>query len=150
MPALLVVALVVVPLVELYVLIQVGQVLGASVTLAVLLVVSLLGAALLRREGARTWQSFRQATAQGRVPAAEVADGFLVLLAGAFLLTPGVVTDAVGLLLLLPPVRAVLRRRLSAYAARRLLADGLPGAGRPGSGPGDRHRVVDGDPVEEP
>ena len=110
MPALLVLALVVVPLVELYVLIQVGQELGALPTIAALVVVSLVGAALLRREGRRTWQAFRDATARGRVPGREVADGALVLFGGALLLTPGFVTDLVGLLLVLPPTRAVVRR----------------------------------------
>ncbi len=123
-PGLVVLALVVVPLLELYVLIQVGQVIGALPTIAVLVVVSLLGAALLRREGARTWRAFRDATARGRVPAREVADGALVLLAGALLLTPGFVSDVVGLLLLVPPVRAVLRRALTTWAARQLLGGG--------------------------
>ena len=129
MPALLVLALVVVPLVELYVLIQVGQELGALPTVAALVVVSLVGAALLRREGRRTWQAFRDATARGRVPGREVADGALVLLGGALLLTPGFVTDVVGLLLVLPPTRAVVRRSLTAYATRRLVEGPT---GRPG------------------
>jgi len=120
-PAALVALLVVVPLAELYVLIQVGQVIGALPTVALLVVVSLLGAALLRREGPRTWRAFRDATQRGRVPAREVADGGLVMLAGALLLTPGFVSDLVGLALLLPPVRALLRARLTAYVARRLV-----------------------------
>ena len=110
MPAVLVALLVVVPLVELYVLIQVGQVIGALWTVAVLVLVSVLGAWLLRREGARTWRAFREATAGGRLPAREVTDGALVLFGGALLLTPGFVTDVAGLLLVLPPTRAVLRR----------------------------------------
>ena len=124
MPA-LVGALVVVPLLELYVLIRVGQVIGALWTVVLLLLVSVLGAALLRREGPRTWRAFRSATAAGRVPAREVADGALVLFAGALLLTPGFVSDVVGLALLVPPVRAVLRRALTAYATRWLLP-GVP------------------------
>ena len=158
----LVVALVAVPLVEIYALVQVGQVVGPLWTVAALLVVSLLGAALLRREGARTWRAFRTATTSGRVPAREVVDGALVLLAGALLLTPGFVTDAVGLLLLLPPVRAVVRRLLSGWVTRQLSA-GLTGPGGPflsppGAGPsaGGRGsgrgsgRVVDGEVVDEP
>ena len=121
MPVLLVVALVVVPLVELYVLIQVGQVVGAGWTIALLVLVSLLGGYLLRREGRRTWTAFRAASARGSVPTAEVADGALVLLGGALMLTPGFLTDVVGLACVLPPSRRVLRRWVTSFAARRLL-----------------------------
>ena len=150
MPALLVVALLVVPVVELYVLIQVGQAIGALPTVALLVVVSVLGAALLRREGARSWRAFRDATAGGRVPAREVADGALVLLAGALLLTPGFATDVVGLLLLVPPVRAVLRRLLTAYAGRRLLGAGLADRRPVGGGPARSGRVVEGHLADDP
>ena len=127
MPVLLVVALVVVPLAELYVLIQVGQVIGAGWTIALLVLVSLVGGFLLRREGRRTWTAFRDASARGVVPAAEVADGALVLLGGALMLTPGFLTDVVGLACVLPPSRRVLRRSLTSFAAKRLLG----GAARP-------------------
>ena len=140
-------ALLVVPLGELYVMIQVGQVVGALWTVVLLLVVSVAGAALLRREGARTWRAFRDATTTGRLPAREVADGALVLLAGALLLTPGFVSDVVGLALLFPPVRAVLRRALTAYVARRL----VPGAPLAWTGrrPRAGGRVVDGEVLRD-
>ena len=144
MPA-LAVALLVVPLLELYVLIQVGQVIGALWTVVALLAVTVLGAVLLRREGSRTWRSFQTATATGRVPGREVADGALVMLAGAFLLTPGFLSDVVGLALLLPPVRALLRGRLVAYATRRLLA-APPRRQRPWSR--RPRRIVDPEPLE--
>jgi len=140
--------LVVAPLVELYVLIQVGQVVGALWTVAALVVVSLLGAALLRREGWRAWRAFTDASASGRLPAREVADGALILFAGALLLTPGFVTDAFGLLLLVPPVRAVLRRALLSYASRRVLPGMLGGALRRPTARGGR--VVDGEVVDPP
>ena len=140
--------LVVAPLVELYVLIQVGQVVGALWTVLALVLVSLLGAALLRREGFRTWQAFTSASSAGRLPAREVADGALVLLAGALLLTPGFVTDAVGLALLVPPVRAVLRRALLSYATRRVVPGVVGGVFRPPPTRGSR--VVDGEVVDEP
>jgi UPF0716 protein FxsA len=151
-PAVLVGVLLVVPLLELYVLIQVGQVIGAPITIALLVLMSLAGAALLRREGARTWRSFRQASGAGRVPAKEVADGALVLFGGALLLTPGFLTDVLGLLCILPPTRAVLRRSLTGLVARRLLGPAAflaPGRRRSrGSA-----RIVDGevlDPRDEP
>ncbi|MCW2679548.1 MAG: FxsA family protein [Frankiales bacterium] len=155
MPALLVVALVVVPLVEIYVLVQVGQVIGALPTIALLLVMSLLGAYLLRREGARTWRAFRTALQSGRVPAKEVADGALVILGGALLLTPGFATDFFGLACVLPPSRAVLRRMLTGVVAKRLGVGGLLGGmaadrlRRPGRGTGAAGGVVDGEVVDD-
>lgn len=160
MPLLVVLALIVVPVVELYLIVQVGSALGVLPTLLILVALSVLGGVLLRREGARTWRAFREALAAGRLPAAEVADGALVILGGALLLTPGFATDAVGLLCVLPPTRLVLRRLLTSVVARRLGAGGLlrfapgprrrgPGGGGPGgSGPGGGS-VVDGSVVDE-
>lgn len=128
MLALLAIAFIAVPLVELYVLIQVGQVIGFLPTIIVLLTVSIGGAVLVRREGARTWRAFRAATAAGRVPSREVADGALVIVGGALLLTPGFVTDIAGLLFILPPTRAVVRRVVLGTFARRLFGGGVPGA----------------------
>ena len=153
MPALLVAALVIVPIVEIWVLLQVGQLLGVLQTVVLLVVMSLLGAYLLRREGARTWRAFRTALASGRLPAAEVADGALVILGGALLLTPGFATDAFGLLCVLPPSRAVLRRLLTRQVARRLSVGAvLGGAGGPSSRrrPPGRSTVVDGEVVRPP
>ena len=107
-PALLLLALIVVPIVELYVIVQVGQGIGILPTLALLVVMSLLGGYLLRREGTRTWRALGDALQAGRLPAREVADGALVILGGALLLTPGFATDLFGLLCILPPTRAVL------------------------------------------
>ena len=157
MPALLFVLFLVVPIVELYVLIQVGQTIGALPTLALLVVDSLLGAWLLRREGAKAWSAFRRALDERRVPAREVADGALVLFGGALLLTPGFLSDILGLLCILPPTRAGLRRVLTTFVARRLgvvgLAAGAAGAAgsaarrRPRTGYGD---VVEGEVVDPP
>jgi len=117
---------IVVPLAELYVIWQVGEWLGILPTLAILLADSLLGGVLMRTQGRAAWRRFNAATASGRVPAREVIDGVLVIFGGAFLLTPGFLTDAVGLLLLLPPTRAVIRRVLVQRFAARMVA----GAGR--------------------
>jgi UPF0716 protein FxsA len=150
-PALLVVALVVVPIVEIWVLLQVGQQLGVLPTVVLLVAMSLLGAYLLRREGARTWRAFRVALRSGRLPAAEVADGALVIFGGALLLTPGFATDVFGLLCVLPPTRAVLRRLLTRQVARRLTVGTVLGGTR---GASSRRRpsgtVVDGEVVRPP
>jgi UPF0716 protein FxsA len=119
----------VVPLVELAVILQVGSVIGALNTVALLLVLSLTGGWLMRREGLGVVRRVQSALDEGRVPGAELVDGLLVVIGGALMLTPGFVTDVVGLALLVPPVRGVLRRRL----ARRLTARALdrrPGPGR--------------------
>ena len=151
MPALLVAALVIVPIVEIWVLLQVGQLLGVLQTVVLLVVMSLLGAYLLRREGARTWRAFRTALASGRLPAAEVADGGLVILGGALLLTPGFATDAFGLLCVLPPTRAVLRQLLTRQVAKRLSVGAVLGGGRrPSSRRRSASPVVDGEVVRPP
>ena len=106
----LVLLFIVVPIVELYVLIQVGQVIGALPTIGLLVLMSVLGAWLVRREGVRAWSRFRRTLGSGRLPTAEVVDGALLMLGGALLLTPGFLSDIVGLLLALPPTRAVVNR----------------------------------------
>ena len=154
MAPLLVLALVVVPLVEVYVLVQVGQSIGALPTIALLVVMSLLGAWLLKREGRRTWTAFRAALTTGRVPAKEVADGGLVIFGGALLLTPGFATDLFGLLCVLPGSRAVLRRVLTGWVTRRLGVPGVVGGlaaehlRRQPPRPPSRGSVVDGEVVD--
>lgn len=141
----LVAAFVGVPLLEVYVLVQVGHVIGAGWTILLLLAVSVLGAWLVRREGGRAWQALTEALRTGRMPARELADGALVLIGGTLLLTPGFVTDAVGGLLVLPFTRPAARRLLTAAVSRRLLASGTNR--RPGPPPGGP--VVPGDVVDE-
>jgi len=107
----------VVPIAELYVIIQVGQAIGVLPTIALLLADSIAGSWLVRQQGRAAWRRFSEALAAGRPPAAEVIDGALVLMGGAFLLTPGFLTDLLGAALLIPPSRAAVRRVL----ARRFL-----------------------------
>jgi len=125
-PLLIVVALfVAVPLAELYVLIQVGQVIGALPTIALLLVDSIAGGVLLRSQGRTAWRRLATTLRSGRPPAREVADGALIIFGGALLLTPGFLTDVLGFLLLLPPTRALVRRVLTRRLATRLMAGAL-------------------------
>ncbi|MEA2251410.1 MAG: protein FxsA [Solirubrobacteraceae bacterium] len=133
MLVLLVVLFIVVPLVELYVIIQVGQAIGVWWTIVLLLADSVLGGLLMRSQGRAAWRRFNEALAAGRVPAREVFDGVLVIFGGALLLTPGFVTDVFGALFLLPPTRAVLRRVLVRRFAGRVLGPrGRGGRGGPG------------------
>lgn len=126
---LLLLLFIVVPLVELYVIIQVGQAIGAAPTIGLLLLDSLLGTWLVRHQGRAAWARFRAALAAGRPPARETIDGALVILGGALMLAPGFITDAFGALLLLPPTRAVARRLVARNAASRLFGP-LGTAGR--------------------
>jgi UPF0716 protein FxsA len=117
MPLLPIVLLfVAVPIAELYVILQVGDAIGALPTILILAADSVLGSLLLRSQGRSVWRQFNQAMAEGRVPQRELLDGVAVIFGGAFLITPGFLTDIVGLLLLLPPTRAALRR----FAVRRI------------------------------
>ena len=163
---LLVVAFVVVPLLEIAVLLQIGQALGTLPALALLLVISVVGAVLARREGARAWRALRSELGRGALPGREVADGALVLVGATLLLTPGFVTDGLGLLFVIPPTRAVARRLLLRWAASRAVSGGAgffsAMAGEPGptsrqrsdpsrrAQPASGHDVVDGEVVDDP
>ena len=106
----------VLPLVEMWLIIEIGSRIGALPTFVVLITVSIVGGLLVKRVGLGVWQRARTTLAGGAVPAREMLDGSVVLGAGALLVVPGFLTDAVGLVLLVPPVR----RTVSALAARRL------------------------------
>lgn len=144
LPLALLVAFVVVPLVEIYVVIQVGQAIGPWWTIGLLVIDSMIGAWLVKREGRRAWQALRAAINSYRPPAKELADGALILIGGTLLLTPGFATDVVGFLLVLPFTRPLFRRALTAYVGSRLT---VVAASRPGPKAGDA--VVRGEVVEE-
>ena len=120
MPLLLIALFIAVPIAELAVIIQVGQALGVWLTIAILVADSILGSLLMRSQGRAVWRRFNAALQSGRAPAREVADGVLVIFGGALLLTPGFLTDIFGLLFLLPPTRAVIRRLFLRQAMRRI------------------------------
>ncbi|HEY0357482.1 MAG TPA: FxsA family protein, partial [Mycobacteriales bacterium] len=116
----IVVALIVASLVEIVVIVQIGQLLGAPATLLLLLASAVLGGWLLRREGAKTWRAFTAALTERRPPAVEVVDGVLVLIGGLLMVLPGFVSDVVGLLLVLPPTRRLVRGVVLLRLASRL------------------------------
>ena len=128
MGLLLVLAFIVVPIAELYVIIQVGEAIGVVPTLLLLLLDAFLGSWLLKHEGRSAWRRFNQALAEKRLPGKEVADGFLVILGGALLIAPGFITDVFGLLFLIPPTRAIARRVLHRFTVGRVAVVGFPGA----------------------
>jgi UPF0716 protein FxsA len=141
---------VIVPLVEIYLVIRAGQAIGVGWTVLILVLDSILGAALLKREGSAAWRALREALSSYRMPARELADGVLVLVGGTLLLTPGFVTDAVGFFFILPFTRPLARRALTAVITRKFL--GGPGGPATG-GTQTRQRpgpdsVVQGDVVD--
>jgi UPF0716 protein FxsA len=140
--ALLLALFLLVPIVEITVLIQVGQVIGGWNTIALMILVSVVGAWLARHEGFVTWRRINEAARRGQVPGNEMIDGLLILVAGLMLLTPGFVTDLVAITVLFPPTRvlyrSIVRRRF------RFTTIGFPGAdGRGRRGPFDSDDVID-------
>lgn len=155
---LVLVAFVVVPMVEIFVLIQVGQVIGAWWTILLLIADSILGAWLIRREGGRAFAALRSALNSGQMPAKELADGALILIGGTLMLSPGFVTDLLGIFLILPFTRPLARRALTGVVTRRLVGAGAaaymprPGANHPGNQqrphPNPDGSVVEGEVVD--
>ena len=121
-----------VPLIEIYVIIQVGQAIGAWWTILLLVLDSIFGSWLIRHEGGRAWQALREALDSGRMPARELADGALILIGGTLMLAPGFVTDAFGMLMILPVTRPLFRRLLTGVVANRLVVLGPSGPPVPG------------------
>lgn len=120
MPAFLLIGLfVLLPILEIYVIVQVGSAIGALPTVLLLIVEALLGGWLVRREGRRAWEALRTSLSTGRMPGKEVADAALVLVGGTLLLTPGFVTDIFGFFFVLPFTRPLARRALATAIARR-------------------------------
>jgi UPF0716 protein FxsA len=124
---LLLVIFIVVPLAELYVILKVADAIGAPLTILILAVDSIVGSLLLKSQGRVVWRRFNETMAAGRMPHREVIDGVMVIFGGAFLITPGFITDVFGLLLLLPPTRHVIRRLLVRALGGRV-AIGVAGA----------------------
>ncbi len=113
----------VVPLVELALLLEIGQLVGLPATLALVFGTGVLGAWLARREGLRALTRVQKETAAGRLPADALLDGLLILIAGAVLLTPGLLTDVAGFLLLIPATRQAVRRGVADRLRKRFVVD---------------------------
>lgn len=138
----LLLALILVPLTEIAVFIEVGEALGLVPTLVIVVLTAVAGTALLRRQGLDTLRRAEASLARGEAPLVEVFDGVCLLLAGALLLTPGFVTDGVGFLLFLPPVRDTLRQFLARYVQASMAARSSSG----GVGPAPaRGPIIDGE-----
>ena len=126
-PLLFVIVFIVVPVVELWLILQVGELIGVVPTILLLIADSLLGSWLVRSQGGSIWRRFRGAVDNGRIPANEAIDGFLVILGGTLLLVPGFLSDIVGLTFVLPPTRKLLRGRVVGFISRRTRATFMGG-----------------------
>jgi UPF0716 protein FxsA len=146
--AILVALFIVVPIVELYVIIQIGSLIGVWPTIALLLADAVLGSLLLRHQGRGAWRRFNAALAERRFPGREVADGLLIAVGGTLLLTPGFVTDILGAIFLIPPTRALVRRLLRGYMGKRFAVVGVGSMGG-ASGPGRAGSDYDFDATAE-
>ena len=120
---LLILVFIAVPIAEIYVIIKVGEAIGFVPTIALLIADAILGSMLWRQQGRAAWIRFNRALAENRLPHKEVFDGVLIIFGGALLITPGFLTDILGLILLIPPSRALVRA-VAARTVRRRLAMG--------------------------
>lgn len=122
----LLLAFLIVPILEVAAIISVGKVIGGWPTLGLLLLTSVIGSWLMRREGSRTWRALNTALSTGAMPSREIADAALVLIGGTLLLVPGFLTDLVGLFVILPATRPITRRLLERAVKARTLGSGGP------------------------
>jgi UPF0716 protein FxsA len=150
----LVILFIVLPIAEIYVIIQVGELIGVWPTVALLVLDAVGGSMLLKHQGRGAWRRFNEALAQRRFPGREVVDGVLIVIGGTLLVTPGFITDIVGLFFLIPPTRALARAVLRRFTIGRIAVVGGSGAGGfggwgggpfgggggPGQGPGPGNR----------
>ena len=150
----LTVLFIVLPIVEIWVLIRVAGVIGGLEAVSLVILVSMVGAWLVRREGLGVLRKVERRLGEGQLPSRELVDGLLIAVGGALMLTPGFVTDAVSLLLLFPPTRIVVRTWLMARYSGRVRTTTFGVAGdvggfRPGAGFGDGEVVDVGEATYE-
>lgn len=124
---LFVILFIAVPVIELWLILQVGEMIGVLPTILLLLLDSLLGAWLVKSQGGAVWRNFRAAVDAGRIPANEAVDGFLVIMGGTLLLLPGFLSDIVGIILIAPPSRKLLRSRVVKFGLGRTRATFMGG-----------------------
>ncbi len=110
-----------VPLIELALLIKLGQMTNVATTIGIVILTGIIGAYLARREGIKAWRRLEKSMREGVSPADELIDALLILIAGAVLITPGLLTDLFGFGLLIPPVRKWFRNKLSRHFHSRIM-----------------------------
>jgi UPF0716 protein FxsA len=144
--ALLAVLLVAIPILEVWLLVQVGQSLGLIPTVLILLVEAIVGLLLMRHEGSRAWKALNDAFTKGKVPTGELADAALILVGGVLLMLPGFLTDVIGFLFLLRWTRPIARKLIAFFVARRINRLGIPVM----RARLDRENLIEGETVQSP
>lgn len=109
------------PLIELALLLRLARLITPLGTLGLVVFTGVLGATLARRQGLKTWRRVQSDLAQGRMPASHIVDALLIFVAGVVLVTPGIITDAIGFALLIPAIRAVLKLKVADYLRPRVV-----------------------------
>jgi UPF0716 protein FxsA len=144
--ALLALLLIAIPILEVWLLVQVGQRLGLLPTVLILIVEAVIGVLLMRHEGSRAWKALNDAFTNGKVPTGELADAALILVGGVLLMLPGFLTDIIGFLFLLRWTRPFARKLIAFFVARRINRLGIPVV----RARLDRENLIEGETVETP
>jgi UPF0716 protein FxsA len=144
--ALLALLLIAIPILEVWLLVQVGQRLGLLPTVLILIVEAVIGVLLMRHEGSRAWKALNDAFTNGKVPTGELADAALILVGGVLLMLPGFLTDIIGFLFLLRWTRPFARKVIAFFVARRINRLGIPVM----RARLDRENLIEGETVETP
>jgi len=141
----LLILFILIPLIELFLFLTLGDAIGIQWTIAIIIITAIIGAALTKSQGRKAMERFQQATSEGRLPHQEAMDGVMILIAGAVLLTPGFLTDAVGFALLIPPVRAVLRSQFGQRLKDKIqiVPSAAPTSSPKNPSPLDNGKVID-------
>ena len=130
----LLILFIVLPLLDLWLLFTLADgLVRFGVTVGLVVATGIVGASLAKRQGLAAWKNFNAELGRGALPADAMLDGVLILLAGAVLITPGLITDAIGLALLVPPLRRVVRRRLIARLASKIQVQSVASPHFPGT-----------------
>ncbi|MGD8213709.1 FxsA family protein [Aestuariimicrobium sp. Y1814] len=136
-PLVVLLVIIAIPLLEIWILVQLGASLGLGWTVLLLLGIAALGLALIIFEGRRTWRAFVEAIGRGEVPGREMTDGALVMLGGVLLMFPGIISDVLGLICLIPFTRALPRKLIERWARSRGLVATTVRTSRSGVIPGE-------------
>jgi UPF0716 protein FxsA len=142
---LLAVLLIAIPILEVWLLVQVGQKIGLLSTVLILIAQAIIGVLLMRHEGSRAWKALNDAFTQGKVPTGELADAALILVGGVLLMLPGFLTDIIGFVFLLRWTRPVARKIIAFFVARRINRLGIPVM----RARLDTENPIEGEPVEQ-
>ena len=136
----------IVPVIELAIIIKIGQHLGAGTTIGLLILSGIVGASLAKHEGLRTLNAIQNELANGRMPTDRLIDALLILVAGVLMVAPGFLTDLVGMMLLIPPIRSLVRRHLKKRFEAKIVVNRFDGFRPP---PGDDFIDVEARPHDE-